>query len=307
MGVGFRSGRIMVASAWIASFLLMLMVFPSKCLSSCPCVKTVTDSPGLEGIYHFLEESDPMDTLCFDQCIYYREGTPKSDEYCFKEVSESEAAEVIDDEECPVTGVTGTTAHPLHQKRNTLDQTQTDLLTKYEASVTFSDNIDAVEANLVSLTASGRMKREETGKNRKKRALSVPSDCATVVSYTQNIQLTGSSTAGDLVMASQYMEPLAQFDVAEIKANNPCTVAEEAQLTTMKDNIANIRTYVEAITLSIKIEICELISLVTDLNSLLQDEGFETITLVLPTCDVSTEAPEITLQTQFTTTPPYNE
>jgi len=304
MGVGFRSGRIMVASAWIASFLLMLMVFPSKCLSSCPCVKTVTDSPGLEGIYHFLEESDPMDTLCFDQCIYYREGTPKSDEYCFKEVSESEAAEVIEDEDCPVTG---TTVHPLQQKRNTLDQRQTDVVTEYEASETFSNNIDAVEANLVSLTASGRKKREETGKNRKKRALAVPSDCATVVSYTQNIQLTGSSTAGDLVMASQYMEPLVQIIVADIKANSPCTVDEEAQLTTMKDNIANIKTYVKAITLSIKIEICELINLITDLNSLLQDEGFATITLVLPTCDISTEAPEITLQTQLTTTPPPNE
>jgi len=304
MGVGFRSGRIMVASAWIASFLLMLMVFPSKCLSSCPCVKTVTDSPGLEGIYHFLEESDPMDTLCFDQCIYYREGTPKSDEYCFKEVSESEAAEVIEDEDCPVTG---TTVHPLQQKRNTLDQRQTDVVTEYEASETFSNNIDAVEANLVSLTASGRKKREETGKNRKKRALAVPSDCATVVSYTQNIQLTGSSTAGDLVMASQYMEPLAQIIAADIKANNPCTVGEEAQLTIMKDNIADIRSYVKAITLIIKMEICELINLITDLNSLLQDEGFATITLVLPTCDISTEAPEITLQTQLTTTPPPNE
>jgi len=299
----------MVVSAQLASFhsfLFLLIVFPSKCFSSCPCVKTVLDSPGLDGTYLLLEEIDQTDTVCPDQCIYYRDGAPQTVQYCFKEESDSEGAEVMESDTCPVTGgtgVTATTGSPLQQKCNSLDLKQTYVKTEYEASATFCDNIDAVEANLVSLTASGRRKREESGNNIITTALLVPSDCATVVSCTQNIQLTDSSTAEDLVAVVQYLEPLAHIDVTDIT----CTVAEKNQLTTMINNFANMRTYVEAITLSIKMEICDLIIAITGCNSLLQEDGYPTVTIILPVCDISTEAPEMTMQTQFTTTPPYNE
>ena len=64
-----------------------------------PCCqkKTVTSSDG-QGVYTFLRavDSSEQNSNCADGCIYTKEGSPSSDEYCFKQVDSGAAA--IEDE-----------------------------------------------------------------------------------------------------------------------------------------------------------------------------------------------------------------
>jgi len=309
MGSQLRARVVMGSLINTTSFLFLLTLFPTGGFSECPCVKKVTESlvQSLEGTYVLLEESDPGDPVCFDQCIYLKEGSSKDDQYCFKEVGEGEGAEVVDEEQCPVTGAPTPTSLSLQQRQEILAQQQTDLNNQMAASETFSDNIDGVETVLEDLTSSDRRKREEGGKSRKKRALSVPTDCATVLLYAEKIQLTSSSTAADMVTASEYVALLAQVDVPAIKASSPCSEAELTQLTEQKDSIAATKASLETVSDAVKREVNELISTISALNSLLAEEGLPTQAVELVTYQVPTIPLEPQQQTIFTTTPAPNK
>merc|ERR1711892_537112 len=129
MGSQLRARVVMGALINTISFLFLLTLFPTGGFSQCPCIKKVTEShvQSLEGTYVLLEESDPGDPVCFDQCIYLKEGSSKDNQYCFKEVGEGEGAEVVEEEHCTVTGAPTPTSLSLQQRQEILAQQQTDL------------------------------------------------------------------------------------------------------------------------------------------------------------------------------------
>merc|ERR1711935_1174517 len=197
-----------------------------------------------------------------------------------------------------------TTSDGLAAKKAALTSQQNSLQEKYVAATSFETSIDTVADILESLTSTGRRKREEEGsKSRAKRALSVPTTCATVLLYAQNSQLTSSSTAADMVTAYSYALALSQIDVASIKADSPCSELEKTQINEQKSKLeTTTKTNLETLVITIQIDINGVIQLIADFNVILAEEGYTVIVVVYETFVFSSTS-VVQKQTKFTTTP----